>query len=84
MSKIAHLKFNDSAPDVELLTVEGQPIRLSALWAGKVLVLAFTGWLHLFLFVIMLAQQAGATVYDDRSEERRVGKECRSRWSPDH
>src|SRR5690349_22855987 len=25
---------------------------------------------------------AAATV--DRSEERRVGKECRSRWSPDH
>src|SRR5256886_17022427 len=23
-------------------------------------------------------------VYDFRSEERRVGKECRSRWSPDH
>mgnify|MGYP002266213677 CR=1 FL=1 len=23
-------------------------------------------------------------VQDDRSEERRVGKECRSRWSPDH
>ena len=22
--------------------------------------------------------------YDDRSEERRVGKECRSRWSPYH
>ena len=21
---------------------------------------------------------------DDRSEERRVGKECRSRWSPSH
>ena len=21
---------------------------------------------------------------DGRSEERRVGKECRSRWSPDH
>ena len=21
---------------------------------------------------------------DDRSEERRVGKECRSRWSPCH
>jgi len=21
---------------------------------------------------------------DDRSEERRVGKECRSRWSPEH
>ena len=23
-------------------------------------------------------------VYVDRSEERRVGKECRSRWSPYH
>ena len=22
--------------------------------------------------------------YKDRSEERRVGKECRSRWSPYH
>ena len=24
------------------------------------------------------------TSYDYRSEERRVGKECRSRWSPYH
>ena len=24
------------------------------------------------------------TVLEDRSEERRVGKECRSRWSPYH
>ena len=24
------------------------------------------------------------TYDDDRSEERRVGKECRSRWSPYH
>src|SRR3712207_9356500 len=28
---------------------------------------------------------AGERIYDDRrSEERRVGKECRSRWSPYH
>src|SRR5256886_5367684 len=26
----------------------------------------------------------GVLVFDMRSEERRVGKECRSRWSPDH
>src|SRR5256885_16755184 len=26
----------------------------------------------------------GATSAIKRSEERRVGKECRSRWSPDH
>ena len=25
-----------------------------------------------------------AAYNDDRSEERRVGKECRSRWSPYH
>ena len=26
----------------------------------------------------------GSYEKDDRSEERRVGKECRSRWSPYH
>src|ERR1017187_9019416 len=26
----------------------------------------------------------GLRAVDDRSEERRVGKECRSRWSPYH
>ena len=26
----------------------------------------------------------GECMYEDRSEERRVGKECRSRWSPYH
>jgi len=28
--------------------------------------------------------QANPHTYFDRSEERRVGKECRSRWSPYH
>ena len=28
--------------------------------------------------------QTKLEVLDDRSEERRVGKECRSRWSPYH
>ena len=28
--------------------------------------------------------QGGFRLYSDRSEERRVGKECRSRWSPYH
>src|SRR2546422_8405094 len=30
------------------------------------------------------AQAAAGDVDHDRSEERRVGKECRSRWSPYH
>ena len=29
-------------------------------------------------------QEMGITPDDIRSEERRVGKECRSRWSPYH
>ena len=35
------------------------------------------------LSVPVAAGAAGACA-DDRSEERRVGKECRSRWSPYH
>src|SRR2546430_12642604 len=29
-------------------------------------------------------RQAAAALVGERSEERRVGKECRSRWSPYH
>ena len=36
------LKFNDPAPDLQLLRANGQPVRLSALWQKQVLVLAFT------------------------------------------
>jgi peroxiredoxin len=42
MQKFQHLKFNDPAPDLELLDVEGRPVRLSTLWEKQVLVLAFT------------------------------------------
>src|SRR5438552_7748246 len=31
-----------------------------------------------------IKQKASDSVNRKRSEERRVGKECRSRWSPDH
>ena len=34
---------------------------------------------HLFIFIFILIILGGG-----RSEERRVGKECRSRWSPYH
>ena len=42
MSKLAHLKFNDPAPDLELLGTQGKPIKLSSLWKKQVLILAFT------------------------------------------
>jgi peroxiredoxin len=41
MKRKGLLKFNDFAPDVELRTAEGEPVLLSSLWEGKVLVLAF-------------------------------------------
>src|SRR5688572_21041143 len=36
------------------------------------------------LGAVKLAFESGGGAVNDRSEERRVGKECRSRWSPDH
>jgi peroxiredoxin len=42
MAKLQHLKFNDPAPDLDLLDVEDRPVRISSLWKNQVLVLAFT------------------------------------------
>lgn len=42
MPKIAHLKFNDPAPDLELQDIDGKPVLLSSFWKEKALVLAFT------------------------------------------
>ena len=36
------------------------------------------------LLIAALTEYLDALPDDDRSEERRVGKECRSRWSPYH
>ena len=35
-------------------------------------------------FLVGVIGLFGMVIRDDRSEERRVGKECRSRWSPYH
>lgn len=42
MPNLAHLKFNDPAPDLELLDVDRNLVKLSALWKVQVLILAFT------------------------------------------
>ena len=52
-------------------------------------------WITILLYLIMVIAGwfsiCGASyefdnvgLFDPRSEERRVGKECRSRWSPYH
>src|SRR3546814_15961228 len=46
------------------------------------------GWMMWNWLISALASEATLLLYDGRSEERRVGKECvstcRSRWSPYH
>ena len=42
MPNIAHLRFNDPAPDLEIQNVDGRPVKLSSLWDAQVLILAFT------------------------------------------
>ncbi len=42
MPRLAHLKFNDPAPDLELLDVDCNPVKRSFLWKSQVLILAFT------------------------------------------
>src|SRR5690625_7932460 len=43
------------------------------------------GWLYVAPFLIAFGLfLIWPTIYGLRSEERRVGKECRSRWSPCH
>ena len=52
--------------------------------ATGVLSLEFNKAIALNTEVLPLTTQFTAAIYDSRSEERRVGKECRSRWSPYH
>jgi peroxiredoxin len=42
MAQQTYLKFNDPAPDVEVLDTQGAQTRLSSLWKKDVLLLAFT------------------------------------------
>jgi peroxiredoxin len=42
MPNLAHLKFNDPAPNLELQDVNGKPVQLASLWKKQVLLLAFT------------------------------------------
>lgn len=42
MPKTTLLRFNDPAPDLDVLTSDGKTVRLSSLWKNTVLVLAFT------------------------------------------
>ena len=87
MRDTANILFDDSKNDLRSLpkTVRLQILLvLSFIWTTvfSLYVFSYTtfafGWAGLFIAHIGLI----FAVY--RSEERRVGKECRSRWSPYH
>ena len=42
MAKSTHLKYDDLAPDLKVMTATGERVQLSSLWAEKPLLLAFT------------------------------------------
>src|SRR2546426_11944383 len=84
---------------IELAALPGGATRLPAGNFGRLLVkrvevLAVLGVLGALLgtFALLVAQEVaigaeragGVALELQRSEERRVGKECRSRWSPYH
>ena len=46
--------------------------------------LLITGYVAVGYLVVMLIDHMRSWKDSRRSEERRVGKECRSRWSPYH
>ena len=57
---------------------------LEALWANRMRSLLTTLGIFIGVAAVIAAFTLTQGVGVSRSEERRVGKECRSRWSPYH
>ena len=56
-----------------------------ARWTSTIVaVIGIAGTVGVFVAMLSLARGFKATLVASGSEERRVGKECRSRWSPYH
>ena len=61
------------------------------LWVSEAIPIGITALLATALMIMFKVTDSSSAwvlyanrAVDDRSEERRVGKECRSRWSPYH
>ena len=75
------MKKNISTWQLALMTAAAViSLRGLPMMAQEELTMFFYIFFATFLFLIPAALVAAEL----RSEERRVGKECRSRWSPDH
>src|SRR2546422_10429595 len=79
LTLIAELNLNDiKGPDAPALDAWTTTAALAAVTERLELMIAVRPTFH----APALAAKQAANI--DRSEERRVGKECRSRWSPYH
>src|SRR3712207_687069 len=72
--------FNDIADSAELVTLEEMPVEVA--FDGAANTVSCNAALKYGELVETL--NAEGVALHNRSEERRVGKECRSRWSPYH
>ena len=68
-----------------VLTGDSYPDLWEVLWGGE-LIASFRSWGDAVAYAHMklIETQRERYMATTRSEERRVGKECRSRWSPYH
>ena len=66
-----------------ILACIGSAVGMGNLWMFPTRVSLYGGGSFLIPYFIFVAL-IGSTGVIGRSEERRVGKECRSRWSPYH
>src|SRR2546426_11833399 len=76
-----------SACGLRMTAVEIDPIPLAVVWGALQSVAVEIGTtVHKTAYSEQAreGQDFSVAVFDPRSEERRVGKECRSRWSPYH
>ena len=76
---MTQLQAGEMAPDFKSTTQDGEPLTLADLRGQRTI-----------LYFYPKDNTSGCTLEakslrdGKRSEERRVGKECRSRWSPYH
>jgi len=70
-----------------ILAAAGSAIGLGAIWKFPYMAGTNGGGIFLIFFLLMTIFIGAPILLAEfiiRSEERRVGKECRSRWSPYH
>ena len=73
-----------SPPGRVAFVVKGYPRLSETFIAQEILALEQRGLDILIVSLRHPTDRVSHPVHDQRSEERRVGKECRSRWSPYH